>query len=189
MRRQFARLYLLCLTMSLLWLGLSFQSAQANVSHAVKPCTVAGGVSNCQSTEMSFWELYDVYVIRKALEMPTAQVETDLHLKVSLPLATFFTALLVAPLALMLGRLGPTVGASLSLALVFIWYFLFSLFKPLGAQAVVAPFLAAWVQNLLFLGVGAAVWLWLARDRWFYPLVDLFSGSVQPHDAALERLS
>ena len=148
-----------------------FYCLPVSAVESVKPCAVAGGESNCQQSEMTFWELYDLVQIRRALGAPSAEQETALHLKIALPLATFFTTLLVAPLALTVGRLGPTFGTACALSLVFIWYLLFAIFKPLGAQSVVAPWLAAWIQNLLFALAGLGVWFWLRRDRF----VSLFS--------------
>lgn len=155
-------LYLLLLTALLLTLGLNADALAATLAD---PCAVAGGSSACQPTEMGFWELYDLIVIRQALGQAVFEQWVNLHLKFSIPLATLFTTLLVAPLGLLVSRLGASVSTAISIALVFLWYVIYAICAPLGKVGVIDPFVAAWIQNLIFAAAGLGIWLWLNRDR------------------------
>ncbi|PIQ25686.1 hypothetical protein COW36_10010 [bacterium (Candidatus Blackallbacteria) CG17_big_fil_post_rev_8_21_14_2_50_48_46] len=80
----------------------------------------------------------------------TRRDEMDYHTKFSLPLATFFTILLAAPIGIRFSKMGNYFGVAISIALVFIWYLAYSTFTNLGSAGTVHPVLAAWVQNLAF---------------------------------------
>lgn len=134
----------------------------------LEPCQLAGGASNCSSTELNIGQLWTLIQQRVALGLPTSAQWTDLHLKFALPLATFFTTLLVAPLGVTLGKRGSAVAVSASLALVFGWQMLYSIFAPLGRLGTLPPFWGAWVQNVLFGAIGLGLLLWMERDRWLY---------------------
>lgn len=91
---------------------------------------------------------------KRAQGQNTNRDEVDYHNKFSLPLATFFTILLAAPIGIRFSKMGNYFGVAISIALVFIWYVTYSMFSNLGITGQVPPFLAAWVQNLAFGGVG-----------------------------------
>jgi len=109
----------------------------------------------------------------------------DYHIKFSLPLATFFTILLAAPIGIMFSKMGNYFGVAISIALVFVWYVTYSIFTSLGKAGTVEPLLAAWVQNIAFGSVGllllmqlsgvkfAAFLLWPLRIL-FWPLIFAF---------------
>ncbi len=139
-------------------------SLSASASMGTDPCAVAG--SQCQTTTRDVWQIYDAIQIRNALGTPSSDLWTALHLKFSLPFATFFTTLLVAPLALSLGKKGNSLCVALSIALVFVWYLMYATFQPLGNLGSIPPFWAAWIQNLVFAGAGLALWGWNQRERW-----------------------
>jgi len=138
-------------------------TATAQAGMDTDPCSVAGGTSNCQQVEMSFWTLWDMIKIREALNKPVFEQLTFLHQRMALPFAPFFTTLLVAPLALIIGRRGASVSTAMSIGLVFLWYLIYSVFTPLGQIGFLRPFWASWSQNILFALLGFGVWLWLNR--------------------------
>jgi lipopolysaccharide export system permease protein len=89
----------------------------------------------------------------------TRQVEVQFWKKWSLPLATFFAALIAAPLGLIFSRFGGYVGVAFSIILVFIYYVTLQITEALGNFGYIPPFFGAWTSNLLFLVVGAVlVW-------------------------------
>ena len=67
----------------------------------------------------------------------------DYHIKFSLPLATFFAALIAAPIGVRFSKMGSYIGVSASIALIFVWYVLYSYGKELGAAGAIPPFLGA----------------------------------------------
>lgn len=86
-------------------------------------------------------------------------MEVDYFMKYSLPLATFFSALLAAPLGAKFARMGGYIGVVFTIILVFIYYVVMSVARSLGNNGVVDPVTGAWVQNYLF-GVVGAFLLW-----------------------------
>lgn len=80
----------------------------------------------------------------------TKVMEVDYHLKFSLPLATFFVALIAAPIGIKFAKMGTYFGVAISIALVFVWYVTYTICRSLGASGTLPPLLAAWVQNIAF---------------------------------------
>ena len=89
----------------------------------------------------------------------TKAIEVDYYLKFSLPFATFFVALLAAPLGLKFARLGAFIGVALTIALVFVYYIVMSIARSMGNAGMIDPITAAWVHNYLF-GIVGAFLLW-----------------------------
>ena len=99
----------------------------------------------------------------------------DYYTKFSLPLATFFTILLAAPIGIMFSKFGNYFGVAISIALVFVWYVTYSIFTSLGKAGTVTPMLAAWVQNIAFGGVGMLLLMQLSGLKFFNPILRLVS--------------
>ncbi|MEB3284071.1 MAG: LptF/LptG family permease [Candidatus Sericytochromatia bacterium] len=89
----------------------------------------------------------------------TKAMEVDYHMKFSLPLATFFSAMLAAPLGAQFSRMGGYIGVVFSIILVFIYYVVMSVARSMGNNGVLDPITGAWIQNYLF-GVVGAFLLW-----------------------------
>ncbi|MEB3196092.1 MAG: LptF/LptG family permease [Candidatus Sericytochromatia bacterium] len=89
----------------------------------------------------------------------TRQIEVQYWKKWSLPLASFFAALIAAPLGLIFSRMGGYVGVAFSIILVFIYYVTLQITEALGNFGHIPPFFGAWTSNLIFLLVGSVlVW-------------------------------
>jgi lipopolysaccharide export system permease protein len=84
----------------------------------------------------------------------TRAMEVDYHLKFSLPLATFFVALIAAPIGIKFARMGTYFGVAISIALVFVWYVTYTIGRSLGGTGALQPLLAAWIQNIAFGVIG-----------------------------------
>ena len=154
---------------SLFLLAFMLPVLAGNIDAPVDPCRTAGGcdprtggISEVQ--EMIARKERQIEACKGRLKCSSAtlqkhqkklnHLETELQMKFSLPSAPFFITLLVAPLGILLSKHGNYVAASLSIALVFVWYTLYSGFLPLGYAGKVSPFLAAWIQNIVFGGLG-----------------------------------
>lgn len=116
---------------------------------------------------------------KKQQGIDTRADEMDLHTKFSLPLATFFTILLAAPIGIMFSKMGNYFGVAISIALVFVWYVTYSIFTSLGKAGTVHPVLAAWVQNIAFGGVGTLLLLQLSGVKFKNLLPTLSRGSFR----------
>ncbi len=91
-----------------------------------------------------------------------ARLEVLRGLKLALPAACIVIALFGAPLAVTSYRSGTAVGIGIGLGTTIAYLLLIQLSQAIGTGGVVAPGLAAWIPNLLFL---AAALLLLARVR------------------------
>lgn len=69
-------------------------------------------------------------------------------------MATFFVALIAAPIGIKFAKRGVYFGVAISIVLVFIWYLTYSIGRSLGGAGVIPPILAAWIQNLVLGVVG-----------------------------------
>lgn len=122
------------------YLGSNLDPAQMTsqqVDAQIKDLKKTGG--NAHALEVAFWQ------------------------KFSIPLATFAAALLAAPLGMIFSRLGPYIGVALSIILVFLYYTAMQTFAALGQSGYLPPFLAAWLQNIIFGAIG--LWLVTRVDR------------------------
>jgi len=91
---------------------------------------------------------------------------TEFHKKFSIPFAAIVFTLIGAPLGIRVKRSGKISGFSLSIALVLVYYLLFSLGEALGNKGKLSPFLAVWLPNLLLGGLGAGLLLLEAKEKW-----------------------
>jgi lipopolysaccharide export system permease protein len=83
-------------------------------------------------------------------------------LKIAFPLACLIVVLFGSALGMGTGKRGPAMGVGIALATVLIYLLSVRIAEGMGAGGVVPPTLAAWVPNLLFLGLGLVL---LARTR------------------------
>jgi lipopolysaccharide export system permease protein len=88
------------------------------------------------------------------------RMKTEWHLKFSIPFASFFAILIAAPLGLQAVRqTGRYGGVAVAIVLVFIYYVLLSLGRSMGKAGLLEPWLAAWMPNMGFGGIGLLL-LW-----------------------------
>lgn len=84
------------------------------------------------------------------------RLRTEWYLKFSIPFASFFSILIAAPLGLQAVRqTGRYGGVAVAIVLVFIYYVLLSLSRSLGRVGTLDPWLAAWMPNIVFGGLGS----------------------------------
>jgi len=102
-------------------------------------------------TEMSWSEL-QWYIMNKPKlsEGEIRNLQVQLHLKISVPFACFFFALLGTPLGLQPQRRTSSAGFGLSFLFVFIYYLLMGVGSVLGRAGTIPPALGAWFQNIIF---------------------------------------
>lgn len=114
--------------------------------------------------EMSLGELQRHIAIMRAQGADVRSLEVQMHLKYSIPIASFFFALLGAPLGVQSQRSGASTGFGLSILIIFGYYVVMTLGSALGQGGWLPPILAAWIQNVLL-----AVWGgWLLWKRTAY---------------------
>ncbi|MFW6381219.1 MAG: LptF/LptG family permease [Bacillota bacterium] len=97
----------------------------------------------------------------------------DYHIKLAKPLVPLIFILIGAPLALG-NRESRALNLVMMTVIIFLYYFLLSLFRSLGKNGVFPPLVAAWLPNLIFLGVG--VFLLILKESWVSLLKKLLPG-------------
>ena len=109
--------------------------------------------------EMNYDELAS-YIARATLNGEDAiRHQVDLHLKISFPLTNFIIIILGATLGANARRTGLANSFGLGILLCFIYYSCVKAGQALGWNQVFAPWLGAWIANLLFAGL-ALLLLW-----------------------------
>ncbi len=113
--------------------------------------------------EQAFLGFFD---LRETLERRTGYPEVILrplrveyHQKLALPVACLIMGLLGVTFGLRSGRGGVLAGVGISLVLSFLYYVFYSITGAMGNQGYLAPWLAAWAANLVFGGIGLALFL------------------------------
>lgn len=101
--------------------------------------------------------------IAAATSRSLAPEYTALHRKAAEPLAATAFALFALAVALFPFRRGVPLGIVSVMFLTFIYYATWSVFKLLGAQGTVAPWLGGWAPLLLYLGAALVLLAWSWR--------------------------
>ncbi len=88
---------------------------------------------------------------------------TALHRKLAEPLAATAFAIFALAVALFSFRRGVPLGLVSVMFLTFVYYATWSVFKLLGAQGTIPPWLGGWGPLLLYLGAGLLLLVWSWR--------------------------
>ncbi|MFC1474736.1 LptF/LptG family permease [bacterium] len=104
--------------------------------------------------EMTLGELKDKIQLFRESGIDTKKWETDMHFKMSIPVACFILVMMGVPLSLSTGRSGMMAGIVTAVLLVIVYWVCTILTTTLGYKGIVPPVIAAWSQNVVFLAVG-----------------------------------
>ncbi len=104
--------------------------------------------------EMPSRELRQQIQILSDAGVDTKNFEVDYHVKFSYPLSGLIFALMGVPLGIQIKRSTKATGIIISIALVFLYYVVYSLCRSLGRGGMVDPFISSWIPNLIFLVLG-----------------------------------
>ena len=108
--------------------------------------------------EMTLWELSEYISAMRSQGRDVFAERVFWHQKISVPFASFIFALMAAPLGMKPKRQGgSSSGMGLSVIIIFIYYGLMTLGDAMGSQGAMPPWLGAWLQNLVFAGVGSVL--------------------------------
>lgn len=81
--------------------------------------------------------------------------------KTASALTPLVTVLLGLPFAFKIGRRGSMYGVGVGLVLAIVFWATMAIFNALGLETVLPPFLAAWAPNVLYLGLGSYLLLYV----------------------------
>lgn len=118
-------------------------------------------------TEMNIRELaHHVKLLKESGQQGGAinELEVQWHQKLSVPFASMVFMMIGAPLGLRPNRSSSSIGLGLSILIIFVYYLIMFMFMAMGQAGHLAPWLAAWMPNLIGAAVGAGLIAQKARS-------------------------
>jgi LPS export ABC transporter permease LptG len=109
------------------------------------------GTEQQDAERMSFTELKRYVASLKVSGFDVVPFTVALHRKVSFPFVALVMTLIAVPFAVTTGRRGALYGIGLGILLAISYWGLFMVFTAIGSAGMLAPALAAWAPNILFL--------------------------------------
>jgi len=104
--------------------------------------------------EVGYRELLDLIRYHESRGViSTTPLWVDFYSKTAFPFAIFIFAILGSVLGKSSHRGGGFLGFGISLTLSFIYFIIMGFCTPLGKNEILSPFLAGWMQNIVFLGL------------------------------------
>ncbi len=85
----------------------------------------------------------------------TVPLQVALHRKLAFPFITVIMTLIAIPFGVTTGRKGTLFGIGIGIVIAILYWTTQSLFAAVGSAGVLAPPLAAWAPNILFMSVAA----------------------------------
>lgn len=107
-----------------------------------------------KADEMSFSELRQYIRTLKQEFANVAKYETELHQRVTIPMASLVFAMIGAPLGLQPHRSSSSIGLGLSIIIIFVYYVIRTVFVALGEGGALNAAVAAWMPNLIGIIIG-----------------------------------
>jgi lipopolysaccharide export system permease protein len=109
---------------------------------------------NAQPDEMNYVELREYVERLRASGARVSNYLVDLHLKLAFPLICFVVVLIGGALATRLRMQSAALGFGLSVAIAFVYYGVMRAGQALGHYGALPPYVAAWLGDALFGGIG-----------------------------------
>lgn len=104
--------------------------------------------------EMTIRELREYINILEKQHQPTARQWSEIYMRIAIPLASFFFAMIGAPLGTQKQRTSSSIGLGISIIVIFIYYAVMTFTTGLGKGGAMNPLLACILPNLLCLSIG-----------------------------------
>ncbi len=138
------------------------QGEEANSFHKLKsgysePVPSELGVRKLRPDEMAFRELRSYIVRLRASGNDPRDLAVQLHLKIAFPFVIIIMTLLGGSLAAGARRSGFALSFAAALTISFFYFGMLQVSQVLGRQGILVPWLAAWISNFIFAGVGVAL--------------------------------
>ena len=104
--------------------------------------------------EMTIRELREYISILEKQHQPTARQWCEIFMRISIPLASFFFAMIGAALGTQKQRTSSSIGLGISIIVIFIYYAVMTFTTGLGKGGAMPPLLACMLPNILCLIIG-----------------------------------
>jgi lipopolysaccharide export system permease protein len=117
--------------------------------------------------------LTDIRALR-AQGKSTFLIESELHMRLSIPVACLIFGIIGAPLGIRKSRSGKSAGIAIALAVFFLYYVLIGTSKNLAETGSLSPAAAYWIPNAIMI-MGSAVLLHVRNNEINLGIRDGFS--------------
>ena len=104
--------------------------------------------------EMTIRELREYISMLEEQKSPTNRQWCEIFMRINIPLASFFFAMIGACLGTQKQRTSSSIGLGISVIVIFIYYAVMTLTSGLGKGGAMPPLLACALPNILCLGIG-----------------------------------
>ncbi|WP_299447181.1 LptF/LptG family permease [uncultured Phascolarctobacterium sp.] len=104
--------------------------------------------------EMTIRELREYISILEKQQTPAYKQWCEIFMRINIPLASFFFAMIGACLGTQKQRTSSSIGLGISIIVIFIYYAVMTFTSGLGKGGALPPFLACAIPNILCLGIG-----------------------------------
>ncbi|MCC6232839.1 MAG: LptF/LptG family permease [Verrucomicrobiales bacterium] len=132
-----------------------FPETPAHLRSEVKISQLLGSVKKSRQVQLSLREIHAYRELHPSLTPKAeAQLETWFHDRLATPWMCLVVVLIGLPAATGSGRRNPFVGVAAAIFLAFAFFVVKEFSLAAGAGGYVAPWLAAWLPNLVFGGSG-----------------------------------
>ena len=103
---------------------------------------------------MTMKELGEQISIMKSQYVNTNKLETELHQRVTIPMASLIFTLVGVPLGMQPNRNSSSMGFVMSIIIIFIYYSLMTMAGAIAQGGIFNPMLAVWLPNIIGLLAG-----------------------------------
>ncbi|MEO0141913.1 MAG: LptF/LptG family permease [candidate division WOR-3 bacterium] len=104
--------------------------------------------------EMNFLEIQKFVKRKMRAGENVAKEQVELNYRFSFPVITLILLLIALPISVVLRRGGIAVGLGMSIVIAFVYWGLIQSCRAYGYAGEMEPFLAAWLPNFIFIGIG-----------------------------------
>ena len=104
--------------------------------------------------QMTMKELGEQISIMKSQYVNTNKLETELHQRVTVPMASLIFTLVGVPLGMQPNRNSSSMGFVMSIIIIFIYYSLMTMAGAIARGGAINPMLAVWLPNIIGLLAG-----------------------------------
>ena len=118
---------------------------------------VVAGVANRSQ------ELNEQIGIMRSQYVNTNKLETELHQRMTIPMASLIFTLVGVPLGMQPNRNSSSIGFVMSIIIIFIYYSLMTMAGAIAQGGIVNPMLAVWLPNIIGLLAGGYLMRRMAR--------------------------
>ncbi len=116
--------------------------------------------------------LTDIRALR-AQGKPTFRLESELHMRLSIPVACLIFGIIGAPLGIRRARSGRSAGIAIALAVFFLYYVLIGTSKNLAETGLLSPAAAYWIPNAIMI-TGSVMMLHIRNNEINLGIIDRF---------------